>query len=267
MRQYLIDAFARQPFKGGPAWVVEPLSEWPDDAWMQALAMENNQAETAYLRPMEAGHFGLRWFTPACEVKLCGHATLASAHTLFEELGHDGDRLVFSTLSGDLIVTRTANGLEMDFPAYEPEPIDMPDLASALGATPKAVYGGPALIALFDDEETVRGLTPDLKALPLYDGSVYNDRHVVVTAPAAAGKPYDAVSRLFAPDMGIDEDPATGSMHCMLTPLYHRLTGKTVFDFYQAHPKRGAEIQAELAGSRVLLRGHAVTVVRAELVL
>ncbi|EGF89491.1 phenazine biosynthesis-like family protein [Asticcacaulis biprosthecium C19] len=199
MRQFLLDAFATGPFKGGPAWVVEPLTDWPDDAWMQALAMENNQAETAYLRPAGHGRFDLRWFTPACEVKLCGHATLASAHVLFEELGHDADRLVFSTLSGDLIVTRTAGGLEMDFPAYEPVAIDMPDLATALGATPKAVYGGPALIALFDDEATVRGLTPDLKALPLYAGSVYNDRHVVVTAPADPGKPYDAVSRLFAP--------------------------------------------------------------------
>jgi PhzF family phenazine biosynthesis protein len=270
LRQYLVDAFARQPFRGGPACVVEPFAQWPDDAWMQAVGMENNQAETAFLRRTQTpGRFDLRWFTPTLEVKLCGHATLASAHVLFTELGETGEVLTFSTLSGDLMVRRADGRLEMDFPAYPPHDLPpIPELAKALGVTPKAVYGGPALIALLDTEAAVRAVAPDLKALPPYaEASVYNDRHVIVTAPADPDQPYDAVSRLFAPDMGIDEDPATGSMHCMLTPLYHRLTGRTVFDFYQAHPKRGAEIQAELDGNRVKLRGHAVTVARCELLL
>lgn len=270
MRQYLVDAFARTAFCGGPACVVEPFAAWPDDGWMQALAMENNQAETAFLRHTGTpGRFDLRWFTPSCEVKLCGHATLASAHILFTELGETGEVLTFSTLSGDLHVRRVDDRLEMDFPAYLPHELPaMPGLAAALGVTPKAVYGGPALIALLESEDAVRQVAPDLMALPAYsEATVYDDRHVVVTALADAGKPYDAVSRLFAPDMGIDEDPATGSMHCMLTPLYHHLTGRTLFDFYQAHPRRGADIQGELDGDRVKLRGHAVTVARSELLI
>ncbi len=267
MRQYLIDAFASRPFKGNPACVVEPFDAWPDDAFLQNLAMENNQAETAYLLKTEdPARFGLRWFTPAMEVRLCGHATLASAHTLFVELGHDADVLTFDTLSGPLHVRRLATRLEMDFPGYMPQALAIPDgIERATDVRPQAVFGGPALIAQFATEAEVRNLKPDLRELPAYAGSVYDDRHLVATAPAEPGKPYDAVSRLFAPDMGIDEDPATGSMHCMLGPLYAGQLKKPVIDFYQAHPRRGAEIQAEVRADRVLLRGQALTVMRGAL--
>ena len=264
MRQFLVDAFASQPFKGNPACVVEPFDTWPDDTFLQALAMENNQAETAYLQKTDdPARFGLRWFTPAMEVRLCGHATMAAAHSLFTELGNDADVLTFDTLSGPLHVRRLATRLEMDFPGYMPQTMTISDeIERATGIRPKAVFGGSALIAQFASEAEVRDLKPELRALPAYAGSVYDDRHLVVTARADAGKPYDAVSRLFAPDMGIDEDPATGSMHCMLGPLYALQLGKSVVDFYQAHPRRGADIQAEVRGDRVLLRGQALTVMR-----
>ena len=267
MRQYLVDAFACQPFKGNPACVVEPFDAWPDDGFLQALAMENNQAETAYLlKTEEPARFGLRWFTPAMEVRLCGHATLASAHALVAELGNDAEMLTFETLSGPLHVRRLVHRYEMDFPGYMPQAAAISDeIDRATGIRPQAVFDGPALIAQFATEAEVRNLKPDLRALPAYVGSVYDDRHLVVTAPADPGKPYDAVSRLFAPDMGIDEDPATGSMHCMLGPLYALQLGKPVIDFYQAHPRRGADIQAEVRGDRVFLRGEALTVARSQL--
>ena len=268
MRQFLVDAFAAAAFKGGPACVVTPpFTAWPQDVWMQALAMENNQAETAYLRATGAAdRYDLRWFTPTGEAKLCGHATLATAHVLFEELGHKAQSLHFDTLSGELIVQRTEEGLAMDFPAYPPVALaPMPQLEAAMGARPVGLYGGPALIAVLDGEATVRNLKPAVKDLPFYDGTVFAEHHVIVTAPADAGRPYDGVSRLFAPDMGIDEDPATGSMHCMLAPLYHQMTGAVRMRFYQAHPRRGADISTVLAGDRVTLLGRAVTVAEAVL--
>lgn len=268
MRQYTVDAFASGPFKGNPACVVEPFDAWPDDAFMQALAMENNQAETAYLlRTGDPARFGLRWFTPAVEAPICGHATLASAHVLFNELGNGADLLRFDTLSGELTARRGENGrLELDFPAYPPEEVAiLPELEAILGARPVAVYGGPALIVQLESEAAVRTLGPDIRNLPHYAGSVFDERHAIVTAFADAGQPYQVVSRFFAPDMGIDEDPATGSMHCILAPLYHGLTGKTQLDYHQAFPRRGADLQCELAGERVKLRGQAITVMETQL--
>ena len=267
MRQFVVDAFARAAFKGGPACVVvPPFTSWPEDAWMQAMAMENNQAETAFLRATASpDRFDLRWFSPTKEEPMCGHATLAAAHVLFNELGHAAESLTFDTLSGALTVRRENNGLVMDFPARPPFDLPpMPEIEAAvvagLGVTPVRLYGGPGLIAMLDSEATVRGLRPNVGALPFYPGSVFCERHVMVTAPADPGAPYDAVSRFFPPDMGIEEDPATGSMHCMLALLYHRLTGRTAMRFYQAHPRRGAEIHTELVDDRVMLRGQAVTV-------
>jgi PhzF family phenazine biosynthesis protein len=268
MRQYLVDAFADAPFKGNPACVVEPFDAWPDDAFLAALAMENNQAETAYLlKTAEPGRFGLRWFTPAVEVLLCGHATLASAHILFNELGLDLPEVRFDTLSGTLSVRRLQDGrLEMDFPAYMPEPLnDFPDIEAVLGVAPVALFGGPALIAQLGSETAVRALQPNVGALSLYQGAIYKERHIVVTALADKGKPYDVISRFFAPGFAIAEDPATGSMHCMLAPLYQKLTGKAQLNYYQAHPKRGADLQCEVQGDRVKLRGRAITVARCEL--
>ena len=267
MRQYLIDAFADQPFKGNPACVLEPFDAWPAVGFMQNLAMENNQAETAFLlRTDDPARFGLRWFTPAVEVPLCGHATLAAAHMLFSELGAGEGELHFDTLSGRLTVRRATVGYEMDFPAYMPVEIaPIAEIEAVLGVKPLRYYGGPAQIAFMDSEATVRAVVPDLTRLTAYQGTAYNDRHLIVTAFADEGKPYSVVSRLFAPDMGIPEDPATGSMHCMLAPLYSALTGKAVIDYYQAYPKRGAHMQCEVIGDRVKLRGQAVTVARSDL--
>jgi PhzF family phenazine biosynthesis protein len=269
MRQYLIDAFADKPFKGNPACVLTPFEAWPEAGFMQTLAMENNQAETAYLlRTDDPARFGLRWFTPAIEVPLCGHATLASAHMLFSEMGLTAETLSFDTLSGPLTVRRMAMGYEMDFPAYMPHEISpLPEIEAVLGVKPLRYYGGPAQIAFLDSEAAVSQVTPDLSKLTAYQGTAYTDRHLIVTAFADDDKPYSVVSRLFAPDMGVPEDPATGSMHCMLAPLYSALTGKAVLDYYQAHPKRGAHLQCEVIGDRVKLRGQAVTVARAELLI
>jgi PhzF family phenazine biosynthesis protein len=268
MRQWTVDAFAAAPFKGNPACVLEPFDAWPDAAWMQALAAENNQAETAFLlRTDDPARFGLRWFTPAIEVPLCGHATLASGHTLLEELSLAVDQLTFDTRSGLLTVERAAAGYEMDFPSQPPERIAIPsDIVEALGAAPVEVWAGAYLIAVMDSEATVRGLKPDIAALKRISATATDGRgDVGVTARANDGAGFDVVSRFFAPGAGIDEDPATGSLHCILTPLWADKLGKPTVRFFQAYPGRGAELEGELRGERVRLRGRAVTVAESRL--
>lgn len=268
MRQWTIDAFASGPFKGNPACVVEPLSAWPSDAWMQALAAENNQAETAYLlKTDDPARYGLRWFTPALEAPLCGHATLAAAHMLFEELSVDVPLLTFDTLSGPLTVKRSDDGLEMDFPSDPPRRTDIPaGLAEALGAEPVEVWAGAYLIAVMADEATVRCLEPDLSALTRIGGEATGGPgQTVVVALADAGKPYRVVSRFFAPGFGIPEDPATGSAHCILMPLYGDKLGVGVLKFHQAYPGRGGDLECESRGARVLLRGRGFTVLESRL--
>ena len=172
MRQWTIDAFADAPFKGNPACVVEPMAAWPADAWMQALAAENNQAETAFLlRTADPARFGLRWFTPALEAPLCGHATLASGHVLFSELGLDVERVTFDTLSGPLTVRRAGELYEMDFPARPPERCEVPGLAEALGAVPAETWSSIYVVAVMADEAAVRALKPDLAALEKVAGA------------------------------------------------------------------------------------------------
>ncbi len=268
MRQWLIDAFAAAPFKGNGACVVEPFQAWPETGWMQALAGENNQAETAFLiQTGEPGRFGLRWFTPAVEVPLCGHATLAAGHALFAELGQTGEKVTFETLSGDLGVSRGAGGYETDLPADPARRISPPEgLAEALGAVPTEVWAGQYLIAVLESEALVRGLSPDLGAL----GAVASDAargkgNIGVTALAAAGAPYDVVSRFFAPGSGIPEDPTTGSLHCCLSPMFFAKLGRPILRFHQAYPGRGGDLECETRGGRVLLRGSAVTVLESRL--
>ncbi len=265
MRQWTVDAFADASFKGNQACVVEPLETWPDAAWMQALASENNQAETAFLlKTADPARFGLRWFTPAVEVPLCGHATLASGHVLFGELGLHADRVAFETVqSGTLTVTRAGGGYEMDFPANPPSRIETPaGLARALGAEPEEVWAGQYLVAVLKDEAAVRGLDPDLAAIKVISSDTTGGRgNVGVSALADAGAPYDVVSRFFAPGSGIPEDPATGSYHCMASPLFAAKLGRPSLRFHQAYPGRGADLECVHAGDRVLLRGRAVTVV------
>lgn len=268
MRQWTIDAFASGPFKGNPACVVEPLAAWPSDAWMQALAAENNQAETAYLlKTADPARYGLRWFTPALEAPLCGHATLAAAHTLFRELGVDVPLLTFDTLSGPLTVKRVGDGLEMDFPADPPRRVEVPaGLAEALGAEPVEVWAGAYLVAVMDGEETVRGLNPDLAAIKRLDGGATGGPgQVIAVAPADPGQPYAVVSRFFAPAFGIPEDPTTGSAHCILMPLYGAKLAAQVLKFHQAYPGRGGDLECESRGARVLLRGRGFTVVESRL--
>jgi len=268
MRQWTVDAFASGLFRGNPACVVEPFDAWPDAAWMQALAQENNQAETAFLlRTDQPDRFGLRWFTPATEVPLCGHATLASAHVLFHELGLEADAVVFETAgSGHLIVYRKGPLYEMDFPALPPRRVEASAaLAAALGAEPVEVWSGHYGVAVFDDAATVRALKPDLTALA---GIVLDEAeltgNIVVAAPSD-DPDFDVIDRFFAPGVGIQEDPATGSAHCILAPLYAEKLGRPLVRYFQAFPGRGAEIETELRGERVRLRGRAATFAEARL--
>ena len=273
MRQWTIDAFASGPFKGNPACVVEPFEAWPETAWMQALAAENNQAETAFLlRTADPARFGLRWFTPTVEAPICGHATLASAHALFEELGVDVPLLTFDTLAGDLTVRRAGDvlggdGLEMDFPADPPRRTAVPDgLAEALGASPVEMWAGMYLVAVMADEATVRGLAPDIVALRGIGGEATGGPgQVIAVALADPGKPYAVVSRFFAPGCGIPEDPATGSAHCILAPLYADKLGAATLRFHQAYPGRGGDLECESRGARVVLRGRGFTMVESGL--
>jgi PhzF family phenazine biosynthesis protein len=267
MRQWTIDAFATAPFRGNQACVVEPMDAWPDAGWMQALAAENNQAETAFLlKTDDPARFGLRWFTPAVEVPLCGHATLASGHALFSELGLDASSITFDSRSGPLIVKRASGRYEMDFPADPPARIEAPaGLAEALGVTPVEVWAGAYLLAVLAGEGEVRALRPDLKALKDVRGGRHGIGNVGVSALADAGAAYDVVSRFFAPGSGIDEDPATGSFHCIASPLFSGKLGRPTLRFHQAYPGRGGELECEHRGGRVLLRGSATTTVEGRL--
>jgi PhzF family phenazine biosynthesis protein len=267
MRQWTVDAFAAAPFKGNPACVVEPFDIWPEAGWMQALAKENNQAETAFLlRTADPARFGLRWFTPGMEVDLCGHATLASAHVLLAELGLEAGALTFDTRSGPLIVSRSSEGYEMDFPADPPRRTAAPEgLVEALGVTPVEVRAGRYLVAVLADAAAVRTITPNIRALASIRGEAGETGQVIVCALADATDNVDVVDRFFAPGCGVDEDPATGSAHCILGPLYADTLGRATVRFRQVFPGRGGEIETETCGDRELLRGQAVTVIESRL--
>ncbi len=269
MRQWTIDAFADRPFRGNPACVVEPFDAWPEDAWMQALAQENNQAETAFLLLTEdPARFGLRWFSPAVEVPLCGHGTLASAHALIGELGLDAPVLSFETRrSGVLTVARDGDLYQMDFPIDRCRRIDLPEgLETALGARVTQAWAGQFVMAMLESEAALRDLAPDSSAVALIDGGgSWGPGHVVAMAVADPGSGYDAVSRCFGPGSGIIEDPATGSSHCALAPIFEGLLGRTGLRFHQAFPGRGADMGAKTRDDRVLLSGRAVTVVEGRL--
>src|SRR5579864_2585300 len=229
-RQWTIDAFASAPFRGNPACVLEPLDAWPDDPRMHAIAAENNQAETAFLlKTPDPARFGLRWRTPAVEVPLCGHATLASGHALLAELGLEAARITFDTQSGPLTVERHGAGYRMDFPARPPRRVECPaGLAEALGAAPREVWATSLfVVAVLESEAAVRRLAPDIGALRPIGAEATEERgSVAVTAMADAGAAYDVVSRYFAPGAGIPEDPTTGSLHCVLTPLFADKLGR-----------------------------------------
>jgi PhzF family phenazine biosynthesis protein len=248
--------------------VVEPFEAWPDAGWMQALAKENNQAETAFLlKTDDPARFGLRWFTPGMEVPLCGHATLGSGHVLFSELGLPASEVTFDTQSGPLIVRREGEAYEMDFPAQPPKRIETPlGLAEALGAEPVEVWASAYLVVLLAEEAAVRALSPDIGRLHEVSRDATLGRgNVGVAALADAGAAYDVVDRFFAPGSGIDEDPTTGSLHCILTPLFADRLGRETVRFHQAFPGRGGDLEGERRGERVLLRGRAVTMLASRL--
>jgi PhzF family phenazine biosynthesis protein len=256
---YQIDAFTAEPFAGNPAAVCL-LDQARDAVWMQQVAAEMNLSETAFLVRRDDG-FDLRWFTPTAEVDLCGHATLASAHALWQSgwLGIDAAAR-FHTKSGVLTATRHGDWIELDFPATPDRPAEPPEgLIEALGAAPS--YVGKSrfdyLVAV-DSEDTVRDLRPDiatLKTLPV--------RGVMVTARATTPG-WDFVSRFFAPAVGVDEDPVTGSAHCCLTPYWSRTLGRTEFVARQLS-RRGGTLRLALEGDRVKIRGQAVTVLTGHL--
>ncbi len=268
MRQWTVDAFASEAFRGNPACVVEPFDAWPADGWMQSLAEENKQAETAYLRRTATPDvFDLRWFTPAIEVPLCGHATLAAAHILFNDLGVTSGTISFDTRSsGILKVGRTPGGYRMDFPAAAANPIPAPaGLAAALGAEPMQVFSSRFLLAILKDETTVRGLQPDLAGIERISAGASERGNVIVSAVADPGRPYRVISRFFAPGSGIPEDPATGSAHCILAPVWAAKLGRLTLEFHQAYPGRGGDLCCEVAGERVLIEGAAITTMESRL--
>jgi len=248
---FQVDAFTTRRFAGNPAAVV-PMDRFPDDATLQAIAAENNLAETAFLVRKGDGEYFLRWFTPAVEVPLCGHATLASAAVVMERLEPGRNCVVFHSASGPLTVRRAGAGYVMDFPARAFELVAIPPgLAEALGVVPIEVYVNAFnYMAVLPDEQIVRGLVPDMPAIARMDRL-----GVIVTAPG--NENYDFVSRYFAPAKGIPEDPVTGAAHCMLAPYWAKRLGKTEFRAFQAS-RRGGEILCRVVGNRVELEGSCV---------
>lgn len=258
-----VDAFTDRPFAGNPAAVCI-LDEPRDDAWLQAVAAEMNLSETAFLRPHHEG-FELRWFTPEVEVDLCGHATLASAHTLWENrFAPPGQTLRFHTRSGLLTAERRGDLIELNFPTAPIEEAPPPaGLFEALGLAAENVrFTGRTkfdYLVLLETAEKVRRLKPNFGRL-----AAIETRGVIVTAPADDAQ-YDVVSRFFGPSVGINEDPVTGSAHCALAPFWAARLGNPMITAYQAS-RRGGVVRATLQGDRVLLAGRAVTVLKGELV-
>ena len=249
----LHDAFADAVFKGNPAAVI-PLERWLDDAVLQLIAMENNLSETAYIVKAGSG-YELRWFTPQVEVDLCGHATLAAAHVLFQHLQYDGAEIVFHTRSGPLSVRRAGAGMTLDFPANELLSVEV-DLAvcQALGATASEALAprasGSALLYIYEFQQDIEALTPDFAAL-----LAATARCVIVSAP---GDDCDVVSRFFGPAVGLNEDPVTGSAHCSVVPYWAGRLHKDRLQCRQVSA-RGGNLDCELRAGRVFMTGTAVT--------
>ncbi|MFG2475513.1 PhzF family phenazine biosynthesis protein [Streptomyces fagopyri] len=269
MRIRIVDAFTDRPFAGNPAGVLLlGPGGFPEDGWLQNVALEVNHAETAFAHPLPDGgdaDWALRWFTPASEVAMCGHATLATAHVL-RTTGTRTGPVRFATRSGVLRATPQEDGtITLDFPTAPLTPVDVPDgVAEALGAEPLTAFDtGPNigdLLIEVADEKTVRGLAPDLGAL-----ARYSERGIIATARSAdPARGYDFVSRCFFPNIGIDEDPVTGSAHTALAPYWSERLGRPDLTGLQASPRSGL-VRTGLRGDRTLLTGGAVTVVEGEL--
>ncbi len=256
---FQVNAFSDQAFNGNPAAVCL-LDTAKPDSWMQSVAAQMNLSETAFLTPL-GNAFSLRWFTPLKEVDMCGHATLASAHILWQQgIADKQDTIHFDTLSGELTATLQNDCIELDFPRLSLKPIETPrELIEILGITPtfSAMFGEKHLFEI-EDQQQLEQLTPDFSALKSIPA-----RGVSITCKSRDSK-YDFVSRYFAPWVGINEDPANGSSHCALTPYWANHFGKNELTAYQAS-ERGGELTLRLAGDRVKISGKAITVLKAEL--
>lgn len=247
-----VDAFADRPFTGNPAAVM-PLEAWLDDSVLQAIAQENNLAETAFVVPLDgdAADYELRWFTPSVEVALCGHATLASAHVLMD--GHETIRFV-TRKAGILTVTRDGDGYALSLPAYVPSPKPMPEIVAAVGGAPIETlwHDGGYSVIVYGSEAEVGALTPDFPALKSFGDTLY--------IATARGQTAEVVSRAFAPGAGIDEDPVTGSAHAVIAPYWAETLSKARFTAFQAST-RGGHLTCTVEGDRVVLGGTCVTVI------
>jgi len=251
LKFYQIDAFANKAYEGNPAAVIE-LEKWLDDKEMQNIAMENNLSETVFFIKSEKGYH-IRWFTPVAEVDMCGHATLATAYVIFNELGYKEDIIYFDSKSGVLSVKKQDGFLQMDFPIQNIEKVEiLEEFEKAFGIKPIAVYKSMDYLVVFEYQEDVLNLKPNLEVLKKLDL-----RGVIVTSKS---KKYDFISRFFAPKYGIDEDPVTGSAYTQLVPYWseklniNKLSSKQV-------SKRGGELFCELKGDRVLIKGEAHKVI------
>ncbi len=247
---YQVDAFHEQIFKGNPAAVC-PLDKWLPDTLMQAIAMENNLSETAFFVKIKNG-FNIRWFTPKSEVDLCGHATLASAHVLFSHLDYPGDQILFHSKSGDLMINRDAKGIvQMNFPAYFPQELkDDRDYGKVFGLQPLSAFRSQKLMLVYESEDQIKSISPQFDEVKLLD-----DVGVIITSE---GKEFDFVSRFFAPAVGINEDPVTGSVHSILIPFWANKLGKSKLKAYQCS-QRGGIIYCEYLNDRVMIGGNTKT--------
>lgn len=255
MKQYIVDAFTDKVFHGNQAAICI-MDHWIPEELMINITKENNFSETAFA-VKEGKKYHLRWFTPGGEINLCGHATLACAYVLFRFYIPDENMVTFSTLSGDLIVSKNDDLLEMEFPAYPLEKVPVTEaIIDALGAVPAEAYMGRDLLCIFDDEETVRKLEPDMEKLLKLDGLLL---HVT-----ASGKNTDSVSRSFGPKLNIIEDPVCGSGHCHIVPYWAKKLGKENLVAYQAS-KRSGMLYCRMAGNKVFLAGKAALFSECEL--
>lgn len=263
MKCYHVDAFADRLFEGNPACVCV-LEQWPADALMQKIAMENNLSETAFaVREGNRGsHYRLRWFTPTHEIDLCGHATLATAFVLANFFEPEQTVFRFQTLSGELVVTQTGKLFEMDFPAYPLRPVAVTtQMEKAIGFKPREAWLGRDLVCVLEDGRQVQAAQPDMEALRDLDGLLLH-----ITAPGPDNDcDHDCISRSFAPKLGVAEDPVCGSGHCHIAPLWAEKTGKTVLSARQASARGGTLLCTVQANGRVLLAGSAVLYSVAEL--
>ena len=264
---YSVDAFARKPFTGNPAGVCI-MSCSLDDQLYQSIASEMEHPETAFVEKIRENEYQLRWFTPKVEIRLCGHATLASAHVLFNHLSIESSQVSFHSLSGVLKASKTEEGVQLDFPRDDPYKVNPPeDILTGLGLKDvvEAIYGPQNMYLIFvlKDEKEVRGVKPDFSRLGTAKSS-FNVKAVCITARGSHG--YDFVSRMFAPWMGINEDPVTGSVHTVLTPYWSEKLGKNHLKAYQASD-RGGELILGIDKQRAYITGSSVTVVKGKLFL